>query len=158
VQDLRRQGTGHKDRQLTRPYAVLSITAARSMVSAPSFRNCACVSASCPDLKKDTRVPDPGTRALPRRLFTVGNRGEDHADSCNVGRSCRDRNRRRGLLVSPYALVVSEPLEGEARAGKPAGPFLLRNSNPGGGWRTVPVCVASPDRYRFAIPANCLPL
>src|SRR5882757_635845 len=45
-------------------------------------------------------------------------RGQEQQESCyagtgNVGRSCRDRYRRRRLLVSPYALVVSGCAGGE---------------------------------------------
>lgn len=44
-----------------------------------------------------------------------GPTGECYAGTGNVGRSCRDRYRRRGLLVSPYALVVSACAGGRAR-------------------------------------------
>src|SRR4051812_13364138 len=52
--------------------------------------------------------------------------GEDNADSGNVGRSCCDRYRRRRLLVSAYALTSQRTAGARARAGRPAGPFLLR--------------------------------
>jgi hypothetical protein len=47
----------------------------------------------------------------------------------NVGRPCRHRYRRRGLLVSSYALVPSAPPERDGpRWGNRGGPFLCPNS------------------------------
>jgi hypothetical protein len=46
-----------------------------------------------------------------------------------VGRSCRDRYRRRRLLPSPYALVVSACAGGRSALGKLGWAFPLPKSN-----------------------------
>jgi hypothetical protein len=67
--------------------------------------------------------------ALRRRCLSEGrSRGECHASIDNVGCSCRDRHRRRGLFLGPCRSLsrVGVVEEREARARKLAGPFLGR--------------------------------
>jgi len=51
--------------------------------------------------------------------------GECYAGTGNVGRSRRDRHRRRGLFLGSCRSLSRVVEEEEARAGKLAGPFLL---------------------------------
>jgi hypothetical protein len=60
----------------------------------------------------------PGNNWQWKRVLSF--EGKEQQESCyastdNVGRSCRDRYRRRRLLVSPYALVVSACAGGRVR-------------------------------------------